>query len=167
MRLGAAGFSLRPSIPRWEESRHEADDAVVRRFQPAAPLVLRVVLGGLFVYHGVDKFDGGIDTLEQMFDSWGVPAPGLTAPLTAIVEIVAGVALVVGLFTRLAASLLAIVMVGALLYVKTDLGIISTDPMPGAELDLALLAGFVTLMATGPGAASIDRAAGLESTATA
>lgn len=137
------------------------------RLRPAAPLVLRVVLGGLFVYHGVDKFDGGIDMVERMFGSWGVPAPGLTAPLTAIVEIVAGVALVVGAFTRLAALLLAIVMVGALLYVKTDLGIISTDPMPGAELDLALLAGLVALMATGPGIASIDRAAGVETTAAA
>lgn len=137
------------------------------RLRPAAPLVLRVVLGGLFVYHGVDKFDGGIDMVERMFDSWGVPAPGLTAPLTAIVEIVAGVALVVGALTRLAALLLAIVMVGALLYVKTDLGIISTDPMPGAELDLALLAGLVALMATGPGIASIDRAAGVETTAAA
>lgn len=136
------------------------------RMQPAAPLVLRVVLGGLFVYHGFDKFDGGIDMVEKMFDSWGVPAPGLAAPLTAIVEIVAGAALVVGLFTRLAASLLAIVMIGALLYVKTDLGIISSDPMPGAELDLALLAGLVALMAIGPGAASIDRVAGLEKAAT-
>jgi putative oxidoreductase len=135
------------------------------RLRPAAPLVLRIALGGLFVYHGVDKFDTGMDMVEQMFGSWGVPAPGLAAPLTALVEIVAGVALIVGLGTRVAATLLGLVLVGALLYVKTDLGVISTDPMPGAELDLGLLAGLVALMAIGPGRLSIDAATGLDAPA--
>jgi putative oxidoreductase len=137
------------------------------RLRPAVPLVLRVVLGGLFVYHGVDKFDGGIDMVEQMFDSWGVPAPGLAAPVTAVVEIVAGMALIVGLCTRVAASLLGIVMVGALLYVKADLGIISSEPMPGAELDLGLLAGLLALVAFGPGSLSVDNVAGLDPTTAA
>jgi putative oxidoreductase len=132
------------------------------RMRPAVPLVLRVVLGGLFVYHGYDKFDGGISMVEDMFDMWGVPLPGLAAPLTAVVEIAAGLALIVGLCTRVAATMLGLVMVGALLYVKTDLGIIATatDPMPGAEL--ALLAGLFTLMAVGAGPASLDAAAGLD-----
>ena len=136
------------------------------RLRPAVPLVLRVVLGGLFVYHGYDKFNGGIDMVKQMFDMWGVPAPDLAAPLTAVIEIVAGAALIVGLFTRVAATLLGLVMVGALLYVKTDIGFIATanDAMPGAELDLGLLAGLVTLMATGAGRLSVDAAAGLDST---
>lgn len=137
------------------------------RLRPAAPLVLRVVLGGLFVYHGFDKFDGGIGMVEQMFDSWGVPAPGLAAPVTAIVEIVGGLALVVGLGTRVAASALGLVMVGALLFVKTDLGIISGEPMPGAELDLGLLAGLFAVMALGPGSLSVDQATGLDTSATA
>jgi uncharacterized membrane protein YphA (DoxX/SURF4 family) len=91
--------------------------------------------------------------------------PGLAAPLTALVEIVAGVALIVGLGTRVAATLLGLVLVGALLYVKTDRGVISTEPMPGAELDLALLAGLVALMAIGPGRPSIDAATGLDAPA--
>jgi uncharacterized membrane protein YphA (DoxX/SURF4 family) len=136
------------------------------RLRPGVPLVLRLVLGGLFVYHGYDKFDGGIGMVEDMFDMWGVPAAGLAAPATAVIEIVAGAALIVGLGTRVAAALLGIVMIGALLYVKTDLGIISTEPMPGAELELALLAGLVTLMATGAGRLSIDAMAGLDPTGT-
>lgn len=43
------------------------------RFHPVVPLVLRVVLGGLFVWHGIDKFDAGIDMVKQMFTMWGVP----------------------------------------------------------------------------------------------
>lgn len=134
------------------------------RLRPAVPLLLRVVIGGLFLYHGFKKFDDGIAMAKLMFDMSGVPAPDLAAPLTAVVEIVAGAALIVGLGTRVAAALLGIVMIGALLYVKTDLGIISTETMPGAELDLALLAGLVALMATGAGSVSIDAATGLDPT---
>lgn len=132
------------------------------RLRPAVPVVLRVVIGGLFVYHGYDKFDGGIDMVEQMFDMWGVPAPSLAAPVTAIVEIAAGLALIVGLGTRVAAVLLGLVMIGALVYVKRDLGVISSEPMPGAELDLALLAGLVTVMGIGPGGLSIDSVMGID-----
>jgi len=83
-----------------------------------------------------------------------------------VIEIIAGAALVLGTVTRIAAMLLSIVMIGALIYVKQDLGIISSSPMPGAELDLALLAGLVTLIVTGPGRLSIDEQIGLEPTST-
>jgi putative oxidoreductase len=132
------------------------------RGRPAAPLVLRVVLGGLFIWHGIDKFDAGISMVEEMFTMWGVPAPGLAAPLVAVVEIVGGIALVLGLATRVAAMLLSVVMIGALIYVKQDLGIISAGPMPGAELDLALLAGLVALVVLGPGRFSLDDRLGVE-----
>jgi putative oxidoreductase len=136
--------------------------STLNRGRPAAPLVLRVVIGGLFIWHGIDKFDAGISMVEEMFTMWGVPAPGLTAPLTAIIEIVAGILLVLGLGTRVAAMALSVVMVGALIYVKQDLGIISSEPMPGAELDLALLAGLVAIIVMGPGRLAVDPMIGLE-----
>jgi len=132
------------------------------RGRPAAPLVLRLVIGGLFIWHGIDKFDAGISMIEDMFTMWGVPAPSLAAPVTAVVEIVAGVLLVVGLGTRVAAMALGAVMIGALIYVKQDLGIISSVPMPGAELDLALLAGLVAVIVLGPGRLSLDHQFGIE-----
>lgn len=136
--------------------------STLNRFRPAAPLVLRVVLGGLFIWHGIDKFDVGIDMIKDMFTMWGVPAPGLTAPLTAIIEIGAGTMLVFGVATRMAAMLLSVVSIGALIYVKQDLGIISSQPMPGAELDLAILAGLIALVILGPGSISVDDKIGLE-----
>ncbi|MGD9702896.1 MAG: DoxX family protein [Ilumatobacteraceae bacterium] len=136
--------------------------STLNRFRPAVPLVLRVVLGGLFIWHGIDKFDVGIDMIKDMFTMWGVPAPGVTAPLTAIIEIGAGTMLVLGIGTRIAAMLLSVVMIGALIYVKQDLGIISSQPMPGAELDLAMLAGLIALMILGPGTISVDDKIGLE-----
>ena len=99
---------------------------------------------------------------RAMFTMWVVPAPGLTAPLTAVVEIVAGIMLLVGLGTRIAAMALSVVMIGALIYVKQDLGIISGQPMPGAELDLARLAGLVAVIVLGPGRLSLDHQVGIE-----
>jgi len=136
--------------------------STLNRGRPAAPLVLRIVIGGLFIWHGIDKFDVGISMIDEMFTMWGVPAPGLTAPLTAVVEIVAGIMLVVGLGTRVAAMALSVVMIGALIYVKQDLGIISGQPMPGAELDLARLAGLVAVIVLGPGRLSLDHQVGIE-----
>ena len=54
-------------------------------------------------------------------------------------------------------------MLGAILYVKADLGIISSEPMPGAELDLAYLAGLVAVFAAhGVGRLSLDAILRLE-----
>ena len=132
--------------------------------RPFTLLAVRIIVGGLFVYHGIDKLDAGISMVEGMFSSWGVPAPGFTAPLTAIIEIGAGLALIAGIGTRLAAMVLGAVLLGAIVFVKADIGIISSEPMPGAELDLAYLAGLATLVAFGPGRLSADAMVGLDGT---
>jgi putative oxidoreductase len=133
----------------------------LNRLRPMAPLVLRVIIGGLFVWHGIDKFNAGIGMVEGMFEMWGVPLPGITAPLVAVVEIVGGLALIVGLMTRPVAGVLSIVMFGALVFVKLDMGLIPMDAA-GAEVDLAYLAGLIALMAFGPGPYSADSMMGLE-----
>ena len=127
------------------------------RLRPLVPIALRLALGVITLWHGIDKFDVGISNVEGAFDGWGVPAPGITAPLTAIVESVAGAALVVGVVTRLAAASLGLVMVGSLLFVKLGEGLIGS-----AELDLALLAGQIALVAIGPGPWSVDGQAGID-----
>jgi putative oxidoreductase len=137
-------------------------NTALSRISSLAPLVLRLAIGGLMTYHGFDKLRGGIDGVETMFTMMDIPAPALTAPLVTALEIIGGIALLAGIGTRLAAASLAGVLTGALLFVKTDLGIISSGPMPGAELDIALLAGLVTLLLLGPGNVSADRAVGLE-----
>lgn len=141
-------------------------NTALSRISPLAPLVLRLAIGGIMLYHGIDKLRGGVGGVEDMFTMMDVPAPAATAPLVTAVEIIGGLALIIGIGTRLAAASLAIVLTGAVLLVKADLGIISSGPMPGAELDIALLAGLVALLLLGPGDLSADRAAGLEPAAT-
>jgi len=132
-----------------------------------APLVLRIVLGALFIWHGIDKFDAGLENVEAGFRMWGVPAPALAARVVPVVEIAAGAALILGLLTRIVAVALGGVLVGALLWAKDiftsdGTGIISATPDPGAELDLAYLAGLIALVFLGPGRWSVDARIGLE-----
>lgn len=137
-------------------------NTTLARLSPLAPLVLRIAIGAIMLYHGINKLRGGMEGVETMFATMEAPAPSLSAPLVTAVEVIGGVALMVGLGTRLAAASLAAVLVGALFLVKADLGIISSGPMPGAELDIALLGGLVALLLLGPGNVSADRAVGLE-----
>ena len=120
------------------------------RFPSTAPLIIRVVLGGLFVLHGIDKFNTGLSNVEGFFASNGVPLASATAPLTAVLEIVLGAALIFGIFTRLAALVLAGLLVGAIIWVKAP------EILGGAELDLAYIAGLAGIVFLGPGRYSLD-----------
>lgn len=137
----------------------------LHRLADLAPLALRLGLGIVFVVHGLSKLDGGPATgFGGMLTGLGVAAPALLAWLVTIAELVGGVLLLVGLLTRLATLPLIATMIGAILLVKADLGVIAAPeaPMPGAELDIALLAGLVALLLIGPGRLSVDRMLGIE-----
>lgn len=123
------------------------------RFASFGPVIIRIVLGGLFLLHGIDKFRGGIAGVEGFFASSGVPAAALTAPVTAVVEVVLGTALILGLFTRVSAFVLSLLLVGSIAFVKAEAGILGSS-----ELDLAYLSGLLGLIVLGPGRFSIDEA---------
>ncbi len=78
-----------------------------------------------------------------------------------MLELIGGILLVIGLLTRLAALLLAVDLAVAILLVKVNLGLIAEMGV-GAELDVALIAGFLALVFLGPGRLSIDHALGIE-----
>src|SRR5215211_2869743 len=59
-----------------------------------------LVVGGLFLLHGIDKL-GDMSGTERFFASFDIPAPGLMAPFVAVTETVGGVLLIVGLATPL------------------------------------------------------------------
>ena len=80
------------------------------------------------------------------------------------VELVGGILLIVGLLSRLGALLLTINLTVAILLVKVNVGLIAPSDAPGvgAELDLALIAGFLVSLLAGPGKLSLDYALGIE-----
>ena len=124
-------------------------------------LLLRVALGIVFMTHGGQKlFVMGLAGVTGGFTQMGIPAPGLTAPLVALVEFGGGLALLLGLLTRLAALGIAVDMLGAMFFVHLKNGFFL--PM-GYEFVLVLFLVAATLLITGAGAYSIDARLGARS----
>ena len=119
-------------------------------------LVLRIVLGLVFIVHGGQKlFVAGFGGTTQMLSQMNIPAAGLLGPLLAIVEPLAGAALVLGLLTRVAALAVAVDMLSAILLFHRLHGFFV--PM-GIEFPMMLSAAGFTLAALGAGPLSVDHA---------
>ncbi len=99
--------------------------------------------------HGLPKLLD-ISNTQNSFTNMGLP-PEL-AIIIGLLEFIGGLAILLGVFTRIAAGLLAINMIGAILQVKLAKGFIG-----GYELDLLYLAIMISLMLTGPGNLSIEK----------
>ena len=116
--------------------------------------LLRVIVGVVFVVHGSQKlFSFGFAGVTAFFTHAGIPLPTVAAPVVTLVEFLGGLALVLGVGTRVAALLLACDMVGAIVFVHFKNGFF----MPtGYEFALTMLAANLSLALTGPGATSVD-----------
>jgi putative oxidoreductase len=124
------------------------------RRQGTGLAILRIIIGIVFMAHGGQKlFVYGFAGVTGAFTQMGVPLPGITGPLVAILEFFGGLALVIGLLTRLAALGLAIDMLGAILLVHLAAGFFLPN---GYEFALTLLGASVALAVGGPGILSVD-----------
>lgn len=120
------------------------------------PLPLRVAVGLVFVMHGGQKlFVFGLAGTAGFMAQVGIPAPMLAAVVVTAVELLGGLALLLGLFTRWVAIPLAIDMIVAILTVHLKAGFFLPR---GYEFTLTLLGATLGLALMGSGKASIDRA---------
>ncbi|MBI9113429.1 DoxX family protein [Sanguibacter suaedae] len=120
-----------------------------------ALLVTRVLLGVVLIAHGWQKFNEyTIDGTTESFDGMGIPAPAAAAVFATFVELVGGIALVIGLLTPVFAALATLNFIGAIVFVHAGNGIFVDQG--GSELVLALIAGLVILIALGAGRISVD-----------
>jgi len=128
--------------------------APTRRQIDSALALLRVVLGVTFILHGGQKlFVFGFDGVTGAFGQMGIPAPGFFGPFVAFVEFFGGIAITLGLLTRLAALGIGSTMVVAILTVHLKAGFFNPG---GVEFPLSLLASAIALVIAGAGAYSVD-----------
>ncbi|GLB59589.1 DoxX family protein [Cytobacillus sp. NCCP-133] len=120
----------------------------------AGTFLLRVVLGLTFFVHGIVKFLGGIENIAGWFTSIGLP--GFLAVVVAGVELVGGIALVLGLFSRVVSAVFILLMAGAIIKVKLAGGFLGNGTA-GYELDLALLAMSASIAMTGSKLFALDQ----------
>ena len=129
-------------------------DSPSRRQIDTALAILRVVLGVTFILHGGQKlFVFGFAGVSGAFAQMGIPAPGLLGPFVAFVEFFGGIAILLGLLTRLAALGIGATMVVAILTVHLKNGFFAPT---GFEFPLSLLASAIAIVITGAGDFSLD-----------
>ncbi|HEV7763782.1 MAG TPA: DoxX family protein [Thermoanaerobaculia bacterium] len=138
-----------------------------RRWHRWALLPLRLLVGYGFTVHGLAKWSRGVDSFAQLLRVIGVPFPASTAWLVTMVEIVGGIAIIVGAFVMLASIPLISTMLVAMFTVHLrygfsavrTIGLDASGPIlgpPGYELNLLYITALLALALAGPGPLSVD-----------
>ncbi len=126
---------------------------VARHLSWLGPLFARVVTGWVFLWTGWGKLTH-LPLVTQNFEGWGIPAPGLMAPLASGIEFFGGILLIIGLLTRISAGALGVVMIVAVAAVQWP-EVDSFLTLVGLE-EVMYLALFLWLAIAGAGRVSID-----------
>jgi putative oxidoreductase len=127
---------------------------IASHFAWLGPLVMRLVVGYTFMLAGWGKLTN-LSQVIPNFVEWGIPFPNILTPFVAGVECFGGAMLIAGLFTRIPAAMLAVVMVVAIKSAKWG-DVDSLETLLGFE-EATYFAAFLWLAIAGPGAASLDR----------
>jgi putative oxidoreductase len=116
-----------------------------------ALLLARILMGALFIISGIQKFQG-LDGVTGYIGSAGLPAAGALALLSAIPEVAAGVALVLGYYFKEAAlALAAFVLIASFIFHNPNAW--SNDPLQQMMFlkNMAIVAGLLFMAAHGAG----------------
>lgn len=112
------------------------------------PLPIRILVGVSLIAHGSPKLHDIAGT-QGFFGSVGLP--GELAIAIALLEVIGGIVILLGLLTRIAAGLVILEMIGITLQVKISKGFVG-----GFELELLIMAICISLFITGPGRISLE-----------
>jgi putative oxidoreductase len=124
------------------------------RLQPLALLVMRLTLGTIMVAHGYQKVFGGLQHFAHMIGGMGLPVwLGYVAAFT---ELLGGLLILVGFFTRLAAFAICIDLAVAIWKVHLHNGLLGSPDRPGYEFALAVASLALALIFFGGGPIALD-----------
>lgn len=120
-------------------------------------LVLRLGVGAVFVAHGYgDVFGAGISANIQNYRDAGIPLAMVSAPFTALIQLIGGALVIAGALTRVWAAGLAFVMAGALVFVHWGEPLVLGPDGSGSGFAFIMCIASVVLLLTGPGRFSVD-----------
>jgi putative oxidoreductase len=123
-------------------------------------LILRIMLGGLLLFHGVGKIMHGIDFIKGGLATNHIPA--FIAYGVYIGEVLAPVLVIAGLWTRLSALVVAFNLVVAILLARLPaLFTLSKSGGWAMELDVFFLLSALALVMLGPGKLRLGRRVGV------
>lgn len=122
---------------------------MLNKYKNYAPLLLRLGLAAVFIVHGYNKL-AAIANTEEFFANINIPLADFFAWIVAFVEFFGGILVAVGLYTRIAAGFIAIVMIFAMLLAKFAQGFVG-----GWEFDFTLFMVVLSLVLLGSGKLSI------------
>ena len=128
-------------------------ERVASHFLWAGPLLARLVVGYVFMLTGWAKLQN-LAAITENFKGWGIPFPEILTPLTAGIECFGGLALMLGLMTRISAGALAVVMAVAIVSAKLS-DIDALEILAGFEESTYFVV-FTWLAIAGAGKASLD-----------
>lgn len=131
---------------------------ILRTNAPAATIVVRFLVGLVFLPEGLKKFLFAVQWGAGRFARIGIPHPQILGPFVGVVEILCGALLLVGLLTRIASLLLLIGISVAIASTKVPLLVRSGFwPMEAeARTDYAMFMGLIFLLIVGAGRYSVD-----------
>jgi putative oxidoreductase len=141
-----------------------------RRWDAAArwaPVPLRLIVGYGFMEHGFAKLARGPEAFATILHAIGVPVPHLMAWSTILIEVLGGLAVILGAFVTLVSVPMAVVLLVAIFTVHLPYGFSSIKLMavtaagaqfgpPGYETDVLYLACLAALVLGGSGPLAVD-----------
>ncbi|PZG36804.1 hypothetical protein C1I98_26300 [Spongiactinospora gelatinilytica] len=128
---------------------------MIDRAKPIALLLARVAIGAIFFIHGWMKLtEAGLAATTGGFEQMGIPLATLAAPAVTFLEIIGGIAIIIGAALPVAGTLLAIDMVGAIYFVHLGQGF--SVERGGYEFVLALGAAALAVGFSGGGVLAVD-----------
>lgn len=135
-----------------------------------AVLLVRVLVGWVFLSEGIQKFLFPAEVGAGRFAKIGIPAPEIMGPFVGVVEIVGGLLVLAGFATRIAAVVLILNMIVAIICTKIPIllghgfwGFADAKARPGfwsmlheARTDVSMILGSAFLLVVGAGRPSAD-----------
>jgi len=130
-------------------SRKSADATFGRgRLVDVSFMGLRAAIGFIFIAHGIPKFEPGF----AQFLSGRMGLPPELAVILALAEVVGGILIIIGIFSRISSAWLSVLMVAVIFVMKQGASLTGER---GTELDVLMLGAMLVVLVAGPGKISV------------